>query len=557
VENNRNSLIVDFCKKGQTQQLFEVIHRPEDFKFLDERQNSLLNIALKNGQWQTAIELVEAGFDYYQTSHPAIISACQYANDDIQGLELLVKLINIDINAQNHQQRTALMTSCLLGHINKAKFLLANNADINLQDNDGNNELIDAIHSNNNSLVDLILSKQPKVEQVNKHGQSALHIAMMQKKPNEEIVKKLLDFGYDPELNDHQQNTAWLISSRKHPKIQKLISKHLNEVKQIELPFFTNDYKKVYNEHENTNETIKPSIEKPESLISTTVTETLSSKDSIQPEEKEMQQGQLAKSYKPTKSLFKEPQKNLSSNEEWFLAAKIGNLGKLNGQIINGIDIDCKDSKGCTALIRASGNKRRAVVSFLLQQNADIEIRSNNGSTALSSSIIGNCRHVAGLLLDKGADPNGFGPSHYSYATLAAAQWNEAMLSILYRYKADIHLINQQKQNLAHIVALAAEYYQDTSKAKATIMFLQDHGVDLNLQDNDGNTPLLLLCGVHKKNYPVNDRNIATIAHQIIKLGATPVLSNTKGVTALDICRKHKLMQTKGVIMNALSWNEF
>jgi ankyrin repeat protein len=555
VEINRVNLLVDCCKKGLTEQLFQALNESEDAKLIDDRNNSLLNIALKHGHWKTATELVEAGFDYFHPTHPSIIAACQFPNDETDGIELLLKL-NLDINIQNYQNRTALMTSCLLGHFNKAKLLIESNAKLNLQDEHGNNELIDAIQSDSTNLIDLLLTKQPIINQANHQGQTALIVAMLQKKPNEDVVKKLLDYGFDPEYKDKKHNTAWLISSRKHPRIQKIISKHLNQIKQIELPFFTNDYQTIKQDKNKVESEINPKTTDATLNINSKSTPDFKSTP-LQTEAKEMQAKIQDNKYKPTKSLFNETiKKDCSSKEEWFNAAKIGNLGKLNRQIVDGVDINCIDAKGCTALIRASGNKRRAVVSFLLQQNAEIETRSNNGSTALSSSIIGNCRHVAGLLLDKGANPNGLGPFDYTYATLAAAQWNEAMLSILYRHKADIHLLNEHHQNLAHIVTLAAEYYQDISKAKATLIFLQDHGIDLNLQDNDGNTPLMLLCGIHKSNFKVNDRNIASIAHQIIKLGATPVISNNKGVTALDVCRKHKLMQTKGVIMNALSWNE-
>ena len=79
--------------------------------------------------------------------------------------------------------------------------------------------------------------------------------------------------------------------------------------------------------------------------------------------------------------------------------------------------------------------------------------------------------------------------------------------------------------------------------------------MDINAKDKEGNTPLMILCGVHKLKYAVDDRNIASIVHFMIRMGAAAAMTNNLGKSAMDATRNHKLQQTKGVIMNALSWN--
>lgn len=540
--NTQANYIFECCKKGKTQQLLDALANSDQSEFIDERNNTLLCAALKHGQWQTYTTLLDSNYSF-NPSKPLLISACQYNKDDIMGIDLAIQF-NTDVNIFGNQERTALMTASLLGHANKAQELINKGALIDLQDSDGNTALIEAVQSRNKKMVELILRQNPKVNLVNHLKDTALIVAIRHKTPIEDIVKLLLEAGADPELNNNNQKSAWLIAKQKHPKLSRLIEKHLNDINQIELPFFSNDYKTP--EAKDIQPTTKE-IETP--VVNDSSIKETSEKTDSQPLEKPAERPKL----KPFEFVTKKVKRN--NKQEWFHAAKSGNLGGLNRMIIDGIDIDCTDDKGCSALIRACGHSRRAVVSFLLQQNADVEMRSNNGSTALSSSIIGNCRRVAGLLLDNNANPNGLGPSDYCYATIAAAQWNDAMLSILYRNGSDIFVLNAQQQNLLHIVALAAEFYNNINNAKTSIQFLLDHGMDINSVDENGNTPLMILCGAHKKKYKVDDRNIASIVHSMIKLGAAPAITNNAGNSAIDATRLHELQQTKGVLMNALSWN--
>ncbi len=549
--------LFDYCKQGKTQLLLDALTEIEEYNIIDTRNNTLLSCALKNSQWNLATKLIEG--EFINSEEPlALIAACQCKGDKTQGISLALG-VNPKIDTTNNQKRTALMTACLIGHFQKAQELINLSANCNHQDHYGNTVLMESIQSGNTKLVDLILSKSTGINHANNEQNTAMLIAIKQKNPVEAIIISLLKAGADPEILDNNKKSTWLIAKQKHPKLSRLIEKHLNNINQIELPIFTNDY--TLKTEEKTNHSLIAS-EKKEKKASvneqikpiTKNNQTIDSNEKIETTKLNQSTNNSKTTVSPFSFNQKTPRK--SNKQEWFHAAKIGNLGGLNRMILEGIDINCVDGKGCSALIRACGHSRRAVVSFLLQQNADIELRSHNGSTALSSSIIGNCRRVAGLLLDKGANPNGLGPANYSYATIAAAQWNDAMLSILYRNKADIFIVNKKQQNLLHIVALAAEYYNNINTAKNCLQFLTDHGMNINDQDTEGNTPLMLLCGTHSNKFPVDDRNIASIVHYTLKLGAAPAITNKLRKSAIDATRLHKLQQTKGVLMNALSWND-
>ena len=535
--------IFECCKKGNTQQLLDALADIDIKQVVDERNNDLTCIALKYGRWGTFTALVDQDCPLSKDK-PALISACQYRKDSIQGIKLVLEICT-DVDVQNDKLRTALMTACLLGHVKKAQELINQGANCHLQDLEGNTALVEAVQSNNRKLVELILKLKPEVNQVNKFDETALIIAVKQKSPIEDIISLLLTAGAEPEMQNNNKKSAWLIAKQKHPKVSRLIERHLNDKNQIELPFFPNDYQMPVKtpKAKQTEKTPKP-------LQQTKL------KDIKQEIVSDKNINSKSKNDSTAPYVYVAEKKIKTNKQEWFHAAKTGNLGGLNRILLEGIDVNCLDDKGCTALIRACGHSRRAVVSFLIQQNANIELRSHNGSTAMSSSIIGNCRRVAGLLLDNKVDPNGVGPSDYSYATIASAQWNEAMLSILYRNGADIFIKNKQEQSLLHIVALAAEFYSNINNAKSTIRFLLDHGMNIDEQDVDGNTLLMILCGAHKTGYKVDDRNIAALVYTVIKFGAAAAMTNHSGKSAMDAARHHKLQQTKGVLMNALSWND-
>ncbi len=565
--------IIEYCKKGNTEQLIETLAHAENTEIVDDRDNSLLSITLHKGHWSTFSALIESGYTHNPVK-PLLISACQYKKDDPTGIELALSQ-NDNINILNHNQRSALMTACLLGHIKKVKYLIQQNSDTTIQDNTGMTALIEAVHSQQKKIVEMILATKVDVDQVNNQGQTALIVAVQQKSPNEDIIKLLLDAGASPEKTDHNKKSAWLIAKQKHHKISRLIEKHLNTINQIELPFFTEEshtdapIEEPSNEKAKNKQMLKDNMQE----FNTSTTEThnvnhleesikaidhhsdeVSAKTSDTDEPITVVDTQISPVKKTDLNVFK---KQITINkQEWFHAAKIGNLGGLNRMIIAGIDINCTDDKGCTALIRAAGHSKRAVVSFLLQNNADIEARSDNGSTALSSSVIGNCHRVSELLLENNANSNGVGPANYPYVTIATAQWNDGMLSLLYRYGADIFLLNNKQQTLLHIAALAAEDSNRINNAKATFQFLQDHSIDVNSVDSNGHTPLMLLCGINRKNYPVKDREVASIVHSLLKLGAAPAMTDHSGKSAFDAASHHKLLHTKGVLMNALSWND-
>ena len=512
--------IMQCCRQGQLNQMLDLLDTGLDIEAANHPDFAPLNVALKNGRWKIAKYLLENQMVPTQTKCPPVIAATQYKKDLTQGIEI-VFAHTADLDITDHNGRTALMTACLLGHHKKVKYLLRNHDSLTAIDHMGMNAFLDAVISQSNSTIELLIEKGADIHHQNQQGDNALLIAVEQKNPNIKTIKTLLENQVDSTQKNKNGKSAFNVAEKKHPPIFKLMLTKIEAEKQIELPLFTS------------TEQINDSLT-----------------DEHIPNGRTLKAEDTSQLIKPTNDQSKSTN---THHQLWFDAITTGNLGRLNQLKVKGIEIDLTDDKGCTGLIHAAGKGHRAVASYLIQNNANIEHRSKNGSTAMSTAIISNSRALVGLLITHGAKVNGFGPGNYSYLSLAATQWSEACVSMLLDAKANLNTTDDAGMSLYHHVAIAAEYYGNTAKAKNTLRLIQQYGLDINIQNQDGNTALHIICGAMKNNgYKVDDSHIANITHEILKLGANPQITNNSGFTAIQYAKQHGLLNTNGVILSFL-----
>jgi len=519
------------CRQGQMDQLLSLLDTGLELEAVNHPDFAPLNVALKNGRWKIAKYLLENQMVPHKTKCPPLVAATQYKKDLIQGIEL-VFAHTADLEVIDHNGRTALMTACLLGHEKTAKYLLNNHDTLTAVDHVGMNAFLDAVISQSNPTIELLIKQGVDVHHKNLQGDNAILIAVQQQNPSIKIIKTLLENQVDSTQKNQQGKSAFSVAEKKHPAIFKLLIKKIEAEKQIELPLFAQT-------EGSEDDSIKQAAhnKKPDSSF----------------KEKRQQPsdaGEITSKVDP--SIDSKVPTDIDQ-KLWFESIAAGNLGRLNQLKVKGLDIDLLDSKGCTGLIHAAGKGHRAVASYLIQNNASIEHRSNNGSTPMSSAIISNSRALVGLLITHGAQVNATGPGDYPYLSLAATQWSEACVNMLLDAKADINTTDEAGMSLYHHVAVAAEYYANTSKAKNTLRVIHQYGLDINIQDHEGNTALHMICGAMKTNkYNVDDSHIANIAHEMLKLGANPKITNNTGFTAIQYAKKYSLLNTNGVILSFL-----
>ncbi len=499
--------ILGCCRQGQFNQLLELLESGLEIDEVNHPDFAPLNVALKHGRWKIAKHLLENQLIPLKSHSPPLIAATQYKKDLTNGIEL-VFAHTADLDVHDNNGRTALMTACLLGHEKKVRYLSKNKDSLNATDHQGMNAFLDAVISQSSPILEYLIKNKVDVHHTNNHGDNALLIATDTKNPNTRIIKALLDHGVDCTQKNSSGKSAYRIAEKKHPQILKLFITKIEADKQMELPLFNTQ------PNHNNDRSDTPSV---------ATTKAIPSKDEI----------------------------DKSMNQAWFTATSNGNLGQLNQLKVKGIEIDAIDDKGCTALIHAAGKGHRAVASYLIQNKANVEHRSTNGSTPLSSAIISNSRTLVGLLLKHGATPNGYGPGDYPYLCLAATQWNEACVSMLLDAGASIDTQDINGMSLYHHVVIAAAYYENTAKAKNTLRVINQYGLDPSIQNHQGNTALHVICGATKtKKHQVDDSHIANIVHELLKLGCNPKIVNNQGFTAIQYAKKHGLLNTKGVILS-------
>jgi len=88
------------------------------------------------------------------------------------------------------------------------------------------------------------------------------------------------------------------------------------------------------------------------------------------------------------------------------IAARMGDIAKLNGLIEEGAKVDRKDASGNTALHYAARSGFKNVVEFLIDRHAKVNARDDFGKTPLHDASRQGHRGVAALLIAGGADVN-------------------------------------------------------------------------------------------------------------------------------------------------------
>lgn len=175
-------------------------------------------------------------------------------------------------------------------------------------------------------------------------------------------------------------------------------------------------------------------------------------------------------------------------------AAEIGKLLAASPELVHE-----RDSSGFTALHHAAAQGHLDVVVLLLNKGADLNAAPENGieagKTPLVSAISLGRTNVAVALIGRGADLTG-------------------------RYR---HVVYGGGLTLLHAAALA----QDAKVMK----LLLDKGVDPNLVDSSGRTPLLLLLRAGRGR--LNDRISRPLAALLINGKADVNLADDQGVAPL------------------------
>ncbi len=199
---------------------------------------------------------------------------------------------------------------------------------------------------------------------------------------------------------------------------------------------------------------------------------------------------------------------------------------KIQSIIDSGVDINYEDKNGLTPLIQsATSSFSLEKLKYILSFHPDVNYQNKLGETALMalakhfySASYQQAENYDGirLLLDNGANvnlqnKNGF--TALMYIIQRKNVENLEHVSLLVRNGADVHIKNKYNQN-ALLLAV------DTKKEKIVNYLLNIKGIEINIQSNQGNTPLGLAV----------QQNNTFLSRKLLENGADPNLVNKLGI---------------------------
>ncbi|WP_338966784.1 ankyrin repeat domain-containing protein [Spiroplasma endosymbiont of Lonchoptera lutea] len=357
----------------------------------------------------------------------------------------IVKLLlenGANINLQNNNGNNALITAVENGHTDIVKLLLKNGADINHQNKFGITPLITAATYGELDIMKLLLEKGANINHQNKFGITPLITAASHDKL--EIVKLLLENGATINLTDKNGNTA-LITAATYGKLD-IVKLLLEKGAAINLT----------DENGNT------------ALITAATYD----------------YEKIVKLLLANGAINSHLVKNSNTP---LLAAGNTQIEILKLLLANGADINLQNNNGNNALITAVENGHTDIVKLLLKNGADINHQNKFGITPLITAVENSHTDIVKLLLAKGFNINLTDKNDNTsliIALITAATYDyEKIVKLLLKNGADINLQLKHNGNTALIAAASFGNIE-------IVKLLLANGADINLQNNNGNTAL-------------------------------------------------------------------
>jgi ankyrin repeat protein len=169
-----------------------------------------------------------------------------------------------------------------------------------------------------------------------------------------------------------------------------------------------------------------------------------------------------------------------------LIAAKEGFVDEVATLVGQVSDINIRDEEGNTALNLASGYGHTDIVNILLENGADIHVRCKNGTKAFQYAIANYCYDIAEALMHKGADINEQ-DDKYGYTAL---MWEASQI-------ADIDMVEFLLKKGADVNIQAIDGRTALSLAASDghleiVKMLLEYGAEVNFRDKYNDTALTI-----------------------------------------------------------------
>jgi len=203
-----------------------------------------------------------------------------------------------------------------------------------------------------------------------------------------------------------------------------------------------------------------------------------------------------------------------------YRAATAKSMRALKAFIRHGADLNRPQNDGYTPLMYCLYDDREEFASVLISAGADVNAKLPDGYTALTFAALGSNRAMVKKLMDAGARLDNFITGGYSALDCASQNNNFQIFEYLLENGVDPMFKSPDRQwyIIFEVVWRNQRQYLDA---------LVNHGVDINIKDSCGETPLIIAAR----------RSHTNMIDRLLEYGANPSCRSIYGLTAWHVAQ--------------------
>ncbi len=170
----------------------------------------------------------------------------------------------------------------------------------------------------------------------------------------------------------------------------------------------------------------------------------------------------------------------------FHLAAYMGDMGKLEKYLQEGINVNTPGEFNNTALHAASNSGKKNIVEFLISKGALVDAKDAFSMTPLFYAACNNYQDIVDLLLAEGADVSAKDKRGYTLLYYAVWLANKNAITLLIDKGANVNVKDVFGYTPLHLVTIQGK--KEITELLIELLIVK--GADVNAVDNEGRTPL-------------------------------------------------------------------
>lgn len=206
-----------------------------------------------------------------------------------------------------------------------------------------------------------------------------------------------------------------------------------------------------------------------------------------------------------------------------FEAVRNSDVDLIEELISRGANVNEQDRSGETTLMLATQINKLNIIKLLVALGARLDLKDEYDDTAI---LIVNKFETLRLLLQLGANPNEKDQHGRTPLIKAVERKRTKYVKLLFDYNTNPNEVDNKQRNALH-------YAVKSYCPLELFRLLLDNGVDVNKQDDKGNTPIMLAV----KNVSDNPKHYIDVIKVLLEYDPDLTLKNNDNLSIFDIAK--------------------